>query len=490
MPVPTDEATLTLQDARKYRRIKPSATAAIFSGGSVLFENNESAAECQFAEKFLQVFWNEQRFHGGLALTDGRSLEVLNPGTWNVEPGPDFRNAALRISGEAVRGDVEVHRSPADWRRHGHDGDPAYGNVVLHVLWNVPAGQPPAAAGEPPRFELAPHLDRPWHDLARELQATVYPYARRVAPGACAFHLAGREDATLKRLLAAAGTARFLDKAERIGQQGLASGFDQALYGEVFAALGYKVNRDAMRRVAETLPAAEFARIPDRTGREAALLGVAGLLPDASRESVRPDWRPHLAGWWDAWWRLGLVEADVEWAQAPLRPANRPERRLLAGLAWMEKTAFTPGRSCLALAHGAADGRELLRRLWDAFRLSGRWGGGDTGPVNAPQLLGHSRAGDILANAALPFLYAASRHLGDEAAAARALDAFLLLPRLQSNRRLAEAAHRLLVPPSRIRDVVTRAAEQQGLLEIQRAFCAAAAGCAVCPFRAALGDEG
>ncbi len=477
-----EDAAVSQPDARCYRRLHLCVPDA--APPYVLCEDNERPAECQFAEKFLQVFWNEQRLRGPLVLTDGRALEVLSPGTWNVEPGPDFRGAALRIGGAEVRGDVEIHRTPADWRRHGHDGDPSYRGVVLHVVWRAAGGEDVPGL---PCFELARHLEQPWHDLARELQAAVYPYAKRVAPGACAFRLAGGSDESLRRLLAAAGTARFMEKAERICRRGVVSGFDQALYEEVFAALGYKANQEAMRRLAAHLPLAELARLPDCAAREAAFLGAAGLLPDPSRERVRAVWRPHLAGWWDAWWRLGRPAAGVAWAKAPLRPANRPEQRILAGLLWLGRTSHEPGRWCLARVREAADGRGLLRRLWHEMEISGGWGGV---PAGKSRLLGRSRAGDILANVLLPFAYGACRHAGDEPGAARALEAFLQLPVLQPNRRLAEAAHRLLVPPSRIRDVVSRAVEQQGLLEIHRDFCQTAGDCGRCPFGHALAVQG
>src|SRR6266850_7116538 len=71
--------------------------------------------------------------HRGLLLEDGRPLDVLFPGHPAAGGGPDFREARLRIAGQEVAGDVELHLEPSGWRRHGHGGDSGYAGVVLHV---------------------------------------------------------------------------------------------------------------------------------------------------------------------------------------------------------------------------------------------------------------------------------------------------------------------------------------------------------------------
>ena len=38
------------------------------------------------------------------------------------------------MDGERTAGNVELHRQPSDWRAHGHDADPAYDSVMLHVV--------------------------------------------------------------------------------------------------------------------------------------------------------------------------------------------------------------------------------------------------------------------------------------------------------------------------------------------------------------------
>ena len=85
-------------------------------------------------ELLYQYLW-KQRMMGRKCLTvRGDDVEIIYAGIHNRDAGPDFLNARLRINGREWIGNVEIHVKASDWRRHGHDADPAYGNVILHVV--------------------------------------------------------------------------------------------------------------------------------------------------------------------------------------------------------------------------------------------------------------------------------------------------------------------------------------------------------------------
>src|SRR5256885_9362323 len=50
-----------------------------------------------------------------------------------------------------------LFRSPAGWRGHGHDRNPAYRNVILHVVWDGGSG----AGCALPTLALRSLLDSP-----------------------------------------------------------------------------------------------------------------------------------------------------------------------------------------------------------------------------------------------------------------------------------------------------------------------------------------
>tara|TARA_B100001057_G_C22804710_1_gene932886 strand:+ start:179 stop:1357 length:1179 start_codon:yes stop_codon:yes gene_type:complete len=86
-------------------------------------------------ENVIQRIWYQSGFiTHNLVSEEGKKLSILNTGTWNrSEEGPDFRNAVIWIGGEKKFGDVEIHFFERDWKNHGHDRDPNYNQVILHV---------------------------------------------------------------------------------------------------------------------------------------------------------------------------------------------------------------------------------------------------------------------------------------------------------------------------------------------------------------------
>ena len=67
---------------------------------------------------------------------------LLRPGRGGRGPGPDVREAAFRSPEGVVRsGAVEVHLAASDFVRHGHDRDPAYGALVLHLSGSTTAAR-------------------------------------------------------------------------------------------------------------------------------------------------------------------------------------------------------------------------------------------------------------------------------------------------------------------------------------------------------------
>ncbi|BAO55471.1 DUF2851 family protein [Nonlabens marinus] len=87
-------------------------------------------------EDFLHYLWKFKKLSGQeLRSTNGESIIIKSLGQHNYHSGPDFFNCRLEIAGQLWAGNVEMHLRASDWYRHGHDDDPAYDNVILHVVW-------------------------------------------------------------------------------------------------------------------------------------------------------------------------------------------------------------------------------------------------------------------------------------------------------------------------------------------------------------------
>src|SRR5437660_1773797 len=124
---------------------------------SALLREGESSPP----ERLLQAVWHHQRLlRGQLRTLDGKPLRVLHPGFWNREAGPDFREAVVQIDGETKTGDVEIDLHPSGWIGHGHDRNPNFAKVILHVVWN--SGEPKASV---PMLKMQDFLDAPLPEL-------------------------------------------------------------------------------------------------------------------------------------------------------------------------------------------------------------------------------------------------------------------------------------------------------------------------------------
>ncbi|MBR3716361.1 MAG: DUF2851 family protein, partial [Bacteroidaceae bacterium] len=86
-------------------------------------------------EQLLHYIWRHRLYaQVPLFTTNDQLVEVIDPGLPNRNAGPDFFNAKLKIGGVLWVGNVEIHTHASDWYLHGHQTNPLYHNVILHVV--------------------------------------------------------------------------------------------------------------------------------------------------------------------------------------------------------------------------------------------------------------------------------------------------------------------------------------------------------------------
>ena len=87
-------------------------------------------------EKLLQFIWQFRYFSSQqLHTTDGRVITILHPGTHNINQGPDFSEAKIKIENTLWAGNIELHINSSDWHKHKHSSDNNYSNIILHAVW-------------------------------------------------------------------------------------------------------------------------------------------------------------------------------------------------------------------------------------------------------------------------------------------------------------------------------------------------------------------
>lgn len=214
---------------------------------SVLHEDRDSPPE-----RLLQTIWQHQRLlREQLKTLDGETVRILHPGFRSVEGGPDFRGAVVQVGDAPPRtGDVEVDLRSSGWHAHGHDRNPAFQNVILHVIWE---GEQ-RVAGAPATLVLRQALDAPLGELSLWLGGEAAQTLPEKLRGECCAPLRSVAPAQLLDLLHQAAHVRLQSKAAQFQARARVVGWEQALWEGLFRALGYKHNVWAMQRLAELRP--------------------------------------------------------------------------------------------------------------------------------------------------------------------------------------------------------------------------------------------
>jgi len=293
----------------------------------------ESAAPFRhfpYRERHLQCLWADPHLRPTtLKTSEGEPVRVEHSGAWNLEAGPDFRNAVLLIGKEErrVSGDLEIHIHPAGWKQHGHASDPRYTNVRFHIV-HFQGMEIPGLIQIPLQETLATNPRFSFENI----DLTAYPYS--IPSGD--FPLHGMHPDQKIQWLESAGEERLRLKAERLAFAIQNKDSDQLLWEELMAALGYKNNKAPFRQLAATLPPTRIRALATAPNEAyALLLGLSGLLPPNPDPAWDAETRKFIRTVWDFWWRQNaeMKEQALEkstWTLAGIRPANHPIRRLMA----------------------------------------------------------------------------------------------------------------------------------------------------------------
>jgi hypothetical protein len=428
-------------------------------------ERETYARRFPWSERHLQCVWFDPELRpAGLKTAGGEDVVVEDPGVWNSEAGPDFLSAAVRIgpSRRRIAADVELHTHPTDWERHGHASDPRYSRVRIHVTYFP--GTLPDSRLPPGSIQIALKDALAANPLFsfENIDVTTYPQFARSTPTPCSRILAAWTADERTALLQSAGEERLRRKAERFAAAIQERGSDPVLYEEVLCALGYKQNKAPLRRLAELVPL-ESLRDESRGDLMTAyalLMGVAGLLPKQPKASWDAETKSFVRTLWDLWWKKrerweNRIMPAGSWRLAGLRPANRPERRIMAAadlfvghrIPELSDTFIARARRWLESAEGI---------YWDR-RLSFS----SARQKQPTALLGETRIDAILNNVLIPFLAAHG---------IRPAQWLNRLPVEADNAIVRQTALSLFgpdVPPSLCRDGL----RQQGFIQIFHDFC-------------------
>ena len=421
-----------------------------------------------FQEKLLQIIWNEGFIQRPLYCEDGQSLEIIHPGIWNKEAGPDFHSALIVLNGQRKYGSIELHQNPDDWCRHRHGVNPDYDNIILHVVWNNPKDYCHYPS-HVPIFSLSRHLSLPLFDVMHRVD--YYGYEKKLPASEWAHYFLTMEDAELKKMLYAYGISRMVHKAWQLAEEIEHYGAETTLYRLLFKGMGYKSNVDAFVALSRRIELSDLIEVSDETS-QALLFGAAGLLPDPSQTPIKETYQHWVDRMWDIWGPRCKGYQEIKWQSKSRRPYNRPERRLLAAYFLLRQHEFRLAEKIInVFSDYNTDISLCLSTLEDCFQLNvdrqwGRFLNFQHCLPRSAQLIGRQRRNDLIVNLAFPF-YAADCLLNNRLAAIEVLESvFMKVKKLQDNRKLKDAAQLFFISPDQERTLVHNACAQQGLLHL------------------------
>ncbi len=226
-------------------------------------------------EDLLYYLWKTKSFeYRDLTTQDGLSVEIIHYGHQNHDSGPDFFDAKVKIGDTVWAGNVEMHVHSSDWDRHAHEVDPAYDNVILHVVYDHDKEVYTANERRLPCIELKDRIDkRIQKKYARLVTSKQWIPCEKILPEIDSGYIA----MWLQRMI----SERLAQKTDYLSRIVESTGRDweESTYIFLSRYMGAKVNTEPFETLARSLPLAILLKNKDDLHKiEALLFGQAGML--------------------------------------------------------------------------------------------------------------------------------------------------------------------------------------------------------------------
>ena len=412
-------------------------------------------------EQLLQYVWKHKILPlECLETTDGKALEIIDPGLHNRNAGPDFFNAKLRIGNTMWVGNVEIHEHSKDWFRHGHDSDPAYDNVVLHVVEDVDCDVTNSRGEFIPQIKLCVPVTVTLN-YKELLNADAYPPCYRIVPELAQL--------TVHSWMAALQTERLERKTLDIARcaERANGSWEDAYFITLARNYGFGINGDAFEQWAYNVPLNQVAHHRDDIFQiEAIFLGQAGLLDiDAipakyQKEAMNDGYFNRLKNEYKYLaHKFSLTPMNrTMWKFLRLRPQNFPHIRIsqLATLYHERKTSLSQLVECMNVDEMRHMLSTHVTEYWATHYTFGAESASNSKSMSPFSI------NLLMINTAIPMLFAYGRHTCDDTLCDRAFD---MLEQLK-----AEDNHIIRMWKECGLKVAT-AGDSQALIQLKNEYC-------------------
>ncbi|MDR0737915.1 MAG: DUF2851 family protein [Prevotellaceae bacterium] len=418
-------------------------------------------------EDFLHFLWKHLLFDKQQMVTaSGEKIEVVNPGQHNTDAGPDFFNAKIRIGNTLWAGNVEVHLRASDWRRHAHQHNDAYNNIILHVVMENDDVIVRDNGQAIPTFVMT-------YDPA--LKERYEALLAAPPPVPCAPHVRHIQPINMVHLFSRLLVERLELKSANI-KQALAltnNEWNAAFHQLLFRAFGFGINAVAFELLAKNTPYKIISKHRNTLLQiEALLFGQAGMLQGAAKDEYHSALQKEY-GFLREKFQLLPLEAHL-WKFLRLRPSNFPTIRL-AQLAQFLHHA--PPVIHLMEAWNKHSEKDLYAlfdlqasEYWDTHFVFGK-----SSPPQ-PKKLGQASMHNLIVNLVIPYLFTYAQHHRYDNLRENALELLEKFPPEQNHiiRQWQQAGVK-----------VHNAFHSQALIQLQTAYCDKKR-CLYCPIGAGI----
>jgi hypothetical protein len=288
-------------------------------------------------EEYLQYIWKTYCARKNLVTVRGEKVTVMEVGDHNHDAGPDFINAMIRINDTTWAGSVEVHNKSSDWKRHGHNQDKAYDNVILHAVYEHDEAVFRPSGEEIPVFEMKDIIPD------KAFKAYLY-YLNNHLWIPCANEIREVPGGTIQEHLLQLGIKRIERKSLQIRQllSKNKGDWNQAFFISLAGTLGTRINKEPFEMLARSTPIQVIFKSNTYINTlEALFFGQAGFLSNEFEEKY-PNLLAREYGHLQKKYALRSMPSHL-WKFLRLRPVNFPTVRIAQMAAIYHRCPLTLG---------------------------------------------------------------------------------------------------------------------------------------------------
>jgi len=323
-------------------------------------------------EEFLHYLW-KYSLYDPEKLTDGSGnrITVLRPGEYNRDSGPDFFNARISVDGTVWVGNIEIHTRSSYFDAHGHQYDPVFDNVILHVVadndkkvFNTRGEEilTVAISFDPDLYDRYTNLvNNPFIIACQDKVRKINPFL-------------------LSHWLSSLVIERLKVKAESISRifSETRNDWEETFYRQLTRYFGFRINTEPFEMLSSALPFRILRKHADNLFQiEALLFGTAGMLEEGLfKDALCDDYYRELIKEYQVLsqkYSLKPVHGWL-WKFARLRPANFPTVRIsqLAAMLSVTGGLFSKVIEATAIKQLKAAFEVTASEYWDDHYVFGK----------------------------------------------------------------------------------------------------------------------